>query len=133
SRGLYRLVEAPFDLCFTAPPFLTRNDHPTNPLSGYELVGGDYSSYLASLADIAAQVRELLVPGGLLIMNVANIRYRDETTTLAWDVAEAIDKVLPFVAESAIVWDEIPHDFTGDYLLSFLRSWTVAVEGRGCV
>src|SRR5699024_6389771 len=37
SRGLYRLVEAPFDLCFTAPPFLTKNDHPTNPLSGYEL------------------------------------------------------------------------------------------------
>ncbi len=121
SRGLYRLTDGPFDLCFTAPPFLTKNQHPQDPLTGYEEVGGDYGSYLASLGNIAAQIERMLVPGGYLILNVANIRYRDQTTTLAWDVAAEIDPVIPFVAESVLVWDVIPHDFTGDYLLSFQK------------
>lgn len=121
SRGLYRLVEGPFDLCFTAPPFLTRNEHPTDPLTGYELVGGDYASYIAALARIASQVADLLTPGGFLILNVANIRFQGQTTRLAWDVAAAVDDVLPFISESAIVWDTLPHDFTGDYILTFQK------------
>lgn len=119
SRGLFQLITEPVDLCFTAPPFLTRNDHPADPLTAYELDRGTYSSYLHDLADIAGQVRRLLRPGGFLVMNVANIRYRDVTTALAWDVRTAIDPVIPFIAESTIVWDELPHDFTGDYLLVF--------------
>lgn len=119
SRGLYRLVTGPFDLCFSAPPFLTRNDHPANPLTGYELDEGTYASYVDSLAGIAEQARDVLAPGAFLVLNIANIRFRDQTTRLAWDVAAAIDRVLPFIAETTVVWDELPHDFTGDYLLTF--------------
>lgn len=119
SRGLYRLVDGDFDLCLTAPPFLTKNDHPTDPLTGYELEGGDYGSFLIGMARIADQVQRLLKPGGFLVMNVANIRYRGVTTRLAWDVAEAVDAHIPFLAESVIVWDELPHDFTADYILCF--------------
>lgn len=122
ARGVRDLVTGPFDLCFTAPPFLTENDHPVDPLTGYELEGGDYDSYLDSIAAIAAQVRDLLHDGAYLVMNVANIRYRDLTTTLAWDIAARVDRVLPFLAETVIVWDEMPHDFTGDYLLAFQKS-----------
>lgn len=121
SRGLYRLVEGPFDLCFTAPPFRTENLHPEDPLTGYELVGGDYDSYLDSLTQIAIQIEKLLQPGGYLIVNAANIRFTGHTTTLAWDLAQRIGEVIPFISESVIVWDEIPHDFTADYLLTFLK------------
>jgi hypothetical protein len=62
---------------------------------------------------------ELLRPGGHLVLNVANLRHAGHTTTLAWDVARSVGRVLPFVEESVICWDELPHDFTGDYLLTF--------------
>lgn len=121
ARGLYRLIEGQFTLCFTAPPFLTKNDHPQDPLTGYELKGGDYASYLDSLAGILRQVVDHLIPGGYLVLNAANIRYRGETTLLAWDLAARTAEIIPFISETALVWDEIPHDFTGDYLLCFQK------------
>lgn len=119
SRGLYRLVEGPFDLVFTAPPFRTKNHHPVDPLTGYELEAGDYESYLDSLTSIASQVAQLLRPGGYFIVNAANIRYKGVTTTLAWDLAARFGEVIPFVTETMIVWDEMPHDFSADYVLTF--------------
>lgn len=121
SRGLHRLVTGPVDLCLTSPPYRTANDHPEDPLTAYELVGGDYESYLMALTGVAGTVARLLRPGGHLVLNVANMRHAGETTTLAWDVAKALDGVLSFISETVVVWDELPHDFTGDYLLTFRR------------
>lgn len=121
ARGLYRLVSGHFRLCFTAPPFLTKNDHPHDPLTGYELEGGDYWTYLESLTQILQQAVTFLVPGGYLVLNVANIRFRDQTTLLAWDLAARVKEIIPFIAETSLLWDEIPHDFTGDYLLCFQK------------
>lgn len=121
AHGLRHLVEGPFDLCFTAPPFRTKNSHPIDPLSGYERSGGDYESYLRALTGIVHQINTLLRPGGLLVVNSANIRFESQTTTLAWDIADAFDRVIPFISESVIIWDEIPHDFTSDYLLLFRK------------
>jgi SAM-dependent methyltransferase len=119
ARGLHRLVTDHVDLCLSSPPYRTANDHPHNPLTAYETVEGDYASYLAALTGIATTVRDLLRPGGHLVLNVANLRHAGHTTTLAWDVARAVGRVLPFVEETMICWDELPHDFTGDYLLTF--------------
>lgn len=119
ARGLHRLVTDPIDLCLSSPPYRTANDHPHNPLTAYETVEGDYGSYLTALTGIATTVRDLLRPGGHLVLNVANLRHAGHTTTLAWDVARAVGRVLPFVEETVICWDELPHDFTGDYLLTF--------------
>ncbi|EWT05041.1 DNA methylase [Intrasporangium chromatireducens Q5-1] len=121
ARGLHRLVTGPVDLCLTSPPYRTANDHPRDPLTAYELVGGDYASYLSDLADIARAVERLLRPGGHLVLNVANIRHAGHTTTLAWDVAAVVGDVVPFIGETVVQWDELPHDFTGDYLLTFRR------------
>jgi SAM-dependent methyltransferase len=119
ARGLHRLVTEPIDLCLSSPPYRTANDHPQNPLTAYETTEGDYPSYLAALIDIATTVRDLLRPGGHLVLNVANLRHAGHTTTLAWDVARAVGRVLQFVEETVICWDVLPHDFTGDYLLTF--------------
>jgi len=121
ARGLHHLVSGPVDLCLTSPPYMTANAHPHNPLTAYETVDGDYRTYLEHLARLARTVHGLLRPGGHLVVNVANIRHEGHTTALAWDVARAIGGVLPFLGETVIVWDVLPHDFTGDYLLTFRR------------
>ena len=121
APGLHQLVGGPVDLCLTSPPYMTANAHPHNPLTAYETVDGDYRTYLEHLARLARTVHDLLRPGGHLVVNVANIRHESHTTALAWDVARAVGGVLPFVGETVIVWDVLPHDFTGDYLLTFRR------------
>lgn len=125
ARGLHRLVSQAdregVSLILSSPPYMTANEHPHDPLSAYTLVAGDYRSYLADLTAIARTMRGLLRPGGHLVLNVANIRHRGHTTTLAWDVARTIGRVLPFVGETVICWDTLPHDLTGDYLLTFRR------------
>lgn len=121
ARGLRELVTERVDLCLTSPPYMTANDHAHNPLTAYETLDGDYGTYLGELVDTARAVRELLRPGGHLVVNVANIRHQGVTTTLAWDVARELGRVLPFVGETVIRWDTLPHDFTGDYLLTFRK------------
>jgi DNA modification methylase len=121
ARGLHRLLAGPVDLCLSSPPYRTANDHPEDPLTAYELVGGDYESYLVALQGICSTVAGLLRPGGHLVLNVANIRHAEHTTTLAWDVARAVEGTLGFIGETVLIWDELPHDFTGDYLLTFRR------------
>lgn len=121
ARGLHRLVAGPVDLCLTSPPYRTENDHPHDPLTAYELLGGDYPSYLSAITDLSRTVASLLRPGGHLVLNVANIRHGEHTTALAWDVARAVGHVLPFIGETVLRWDVLPHDFTGDYLLTFRR------------
>ncbi|GAA6526019.1 hypothetical protein IDVR_18150 [Intrasporangium sp. DVR] len=124
ARGLHRLLpdgSEPVALCLSSPPYMTANAHPVDPLSAYTLVAGSYQTYLADLAAIARTIRRLLRPGGHLVLNVANIRHAGHTTALAWDVARAVGAVLPFQGETVVHWDTLPHDFTGDYLLTFRR------------
>lgn len=121
ARGLHRLVSGPVDLCLTSPPYMTANEHPHNPLTAYEVLEGDYPTYLRAMTAFAETVHDLLRPGGHLVVNAANIRHAGHTTTLAWDLARVIGDVIPFVGESVICWDVLPHDFTGDYLLHFRR------------
>jgi tRNA G10 N-methylase Trm11 len=125
ARGLHQLLSAadtgPVDLCLTSPPYMTANAHPHNPLTAYETLDADYPTYLRHLTSIAATVHDLLRPGGHLVLNVANIRHQGHTTTLAWDVARVVSRAIPFVAETVIRWDTLPHDLTGDYLLTFRR------------
>ena len=59
ARELLRLVAgivAPgsVDLILTSPPYMTVNDHDADPLTAYELEGGDYERYLAELGLVAA-------------------------------------------------------------------------------
>ena len=121
ARGLHELVAEPVDLCLTSPPYMTANAHPHNPLTAYETLDAHYRTYLGDLTTIAGTIHDLLRPGGHLVLNVANIRHQGHTTTLAWDVARVVSRAIPFVAETVIVWDALPHDLTGDYLLTFRR------------
>jgi DNA modification methylase len=115
------LVDGPFDLCVTSPPYRTRENHPEDPLQAYAAEGPSYDGYLDQVAGVFAQVRTLLRPGGYVVVNVANLVVDGRVTTLAWDLARAVGEVVPFVGESFVVWDQRPVEIQADYLLVFKR------------
>ncbi len=116
ARHLSRLVDGPFDLVLTSPPYMAADDGPENPLSGYS---GDssYEGYLAELRDILAQCLDLLTPEGHLVVNVANIDSGAHFTPLAWDVGRLLGEVGRLTQDVFVCWDRSWHDLAGDYLL----------------
>ncbi len=121
ARQLSRLVGGHFDLCFTSPPYMTANDHPENPLTGYATFDADYATYLEQIASVFRQVAARLRPGGYAVLNVANIVVEGVMTPLAWDVAAVVRRHLMLRQESFICWDRQPPGITGDYCLVFQR------------
>ena len=121
ARRLVELVPGPVDLCLTSPPYMTINDHPENPLTGYETDDGDYPVYLAEIGDVFRQVAGLLRPGGHAVVNVANIDYAGVVTPLAWDMGKEIGRHLDFRQETFLCWDVQPDEITGDYCLIYQR------------
>lgn len=119
ARGLDRLDLPPIDFSITSPPYMTRRDHPQNPLSGYQTLDGDYQRYLHELTAIYRTLGLCLVPGARVVINAANLR--SHSTRLAWDIAEAVSTVLTYEREVVIDWDEPPEWLTNDYCLVFSR------------
>lgn len=108
-------------LALTSPPYMTRNDHPENPLTAYETDDGDYRTYLGELAGVARAVRTLLRPGGHLAIDVADIEHRGRLTPLVDDVTAAVGAVLRHVATIPVQWDTLPHDLVADRVVVFQR------------
>lgn len=129
ARHLSRLVEGPFDLVLTSPPYMARDDGPEDPLSGYT-GSSSYERYLAELRDILAQCLELLTPDGHLVVNVANIDSGARFTPLAWDVGRTLNEVGRLIQDVFVCWDRPWHDLAGDYLL-VARRVAPAADFRG--
>jgi DNA modification methylase len=121
ARDLASLVEGPFTLCLTSPPYLTRNDHPEDPLQAYAVEAGDYDGYLASLGTVFAQVRELLAPGGYAVVNVANTEQDGVFTPLAWDLAGVLARELTLVGETYLAWNTLLPGIASDHCLVLRR------------
>ena len=51
------------------------------------------------------RVGSLLTPDGWLVIEAANLRRPDRVDTLAWDIAHAVEEVLPFAGEIAVRWE----------------------------
>lgn len=127
ARRLDLLVEGPFDLCLTSPPYMTANAHPENPLEAYEVPDGDYPTYLEQLGEVFGQVASLLRPGGHLALNVANTVQDGVLTPLAFDVAAVVRRHLTLVQDVVVCWDGTPWGVGADFLLVFRRD-----RPRGC-
>lgn len=121
ARRLTDLVEGPFDLCLTSPPYMTANAHPENPLEAYEVQDGDYATYLAELGEVFGQVAALLRPGGHLALNVANTVQDGVLTPLAFDLAAVVQRHLTLVQDVVVCWDGEPWGIGADFLLVFRR------------
>lgn len=110
------------DLVLTSPPYMTAEHHETDPLTAYEEVNGDYGRYLAELGLVAQQCANIVVPGGFVVWNVADIHHMDLRTQLIRDCARVLAEHLSFVGITEIVWDRYPHDLVRDALIVFQRS-----------
>lgn len=109
------------DFVMTSPPYMTRNDHPQDPMTGYRAMNADYDRYLAELREVFAQVAEVLRPGRRAVINVANLLHSGVTTNLAWNVKAAVSQVLSFEREVRITSDEHPTHIKDEYCLVFRR------------
>ena len=122
ARELRTLGIGPIDFSMTSPPYMTKDNHPENPLNAYRSLDGDYERYLADLRDVYVQVAELLKPEGVAVVNVANIRVGGpDITPLAWDVGRVLSDVLHFEGEVVVCHDIEPAELTNDYCLVFRR------------
>lgn len=117
ARRLAGLVEGPFDLVLTSPPYMAEDDHAEDPLSGYTGTGATYDRYLTELRDVFAQAFGLLRPQGHLVVNVANIDTGARFTPLAWDVGRLLAETGRLTQDVFVCWDRSWHDLAGDYLL----------------
>jgi DNA modification methylase len=125
ARQLGQLDLEPFDLCLTSPPYMAHGDHPWNPLTGYQTLDADYDVYVGELGEVFTAVAGVLRPGGHIAVNVANIRYKDRITTLAWDLARLIEAVpgIEFRGETYLLWDDPAPWIQGDYCLMFRKRY----------
>ncbi|HHT13716.1 MAG TPA: site-specific DNA-methyltransferase [Propionibacterium sp.] len=123
ARELLRLLrqEASVRLVLTSPPYMTAQGHEADPLTAYEMEGGDYPRYLAELSEVASQCARVLVPGGYLVWNVGDIHHQGATTPLIRDCATVLGQHLSPVGITPIEWDRFPHDLVADALLVFRR------------
>ncbi|AKU18990.1 hypothetical protein VV02_15975 [Luteipulveratus mongoliensis] len=119
SRRLLDLVDGPFDLVLTSPPYMTATNHPQDPFEAYEQLGATYDRYLDELTDVVRQAASLLRPTGHVVLNVANIAAEDHFTPLAWDVARAVSRVATLRQDVVVCSDHPLADLAGDYLLVF--------------
>jgi hypothetical protein len=105
-----------FALAIASPPYMTKDDHEQNPLSGYRTLDGDYAQYLRDLQAIYAGLATRAAGrDSRIVVNVANLR----TTPLAWDIGAALSEVLTFEREVVVDWDTPQDWFSQDYCLIY--------------
>jgi len=90
------------DAVVTSPPFMT-TEMERDPLQNYA-GESEYESYLAGMAEVFERAGDRLVPGGTAALNVSNMKYEGDVTTLAWDIADAVGDVLRFDGEIVVDW-----------------------------
>ncbi|PKK88795.1 MAG: DNA methylase [Candidatus Wallbacteria bacterium HGW-Wallbacteria-1] len=90
------------DFCFTSPPYMARN-HRENPFSAYR-EEGNYSDYLNDVERIYSRIKGLMKRGAYLGIEVSNLKNGNEVTTLAWDIANRVSRVLRFEGEIIVCW-----------------------------
>jgi hypothetical protein len=103
----------------SSPPYMTRTDHPQNPLTGYATLDGDYATYLREVADVYAQVATTMSSGARLAVNVANLRTAAGVSPLAWDLGGVLSERLALDEELTICWDRPDPMISQDHCLVF--------------
>jgi SAM-dependent methyltransferase len=120
SRRLAEYDIPPVDLCLTSPPYTNQSDS-ENPFVDYRQKGFDYPSYLREMGNVFSQVAQKMKPSGRLVIEASNLKKAGEVTTLAWDIAREVSKILPFQGETIICWDEYGYGYNHSYCLIFSK------------
>jgi DNA modification methylase len=121
SRNLREYALPTIDLCLTSPPYTNMSDT-ENPFVDYRQKGFDYPSYLQVMGNIFSQVAERLHPNGHLLIEASNLKKQGEVTTLAWDIAREVSRILHFHGETIIGWEQYGYGYNHSYCLLFSKT-----------
>lgn len=120
SRNLLEYDLPLFDLCLTSPPYTNASDD-ENPFVDYRQKGFDYPSYLQAMGGIFSQVAQKLNPSGHVVIEASNLKKNGQVTTLAWDIALEVSRLLHFEGETVICWDKYGYGYNHSYCLVFSK------------
>jgi tRNA G10 N-methylase Trm11 len=122
ARQLDTLGLPSIDFSMTSPPYMSRWNHPQDPLTAYVEPSRGYATYLAEIRDIYRQIGGLMTDRAVAVVEVANLKAPEGVTTLAWDLAAAIGEVLRFEGEVIMAWDPTyGYGYDHSYCLLFRR------------
>jgi DNA modification methylase len=94
-----------FDFSITSPPYMGKH-HTENPFTAYSTIDGGYSEYLETMRHLYEQVNRKLKPSKHAVIEVSNLKHEDgSVTTLAWDIANEVSKVMRFEGEIVVNWE----------------------------
>lgn len=93
-----------------------------NPFTAYSTPGRGYETYLQDMQDVYRQLAAILTDEALAVAEVANLKGESGLTTLAWDVAQVVGKVMRFEGEVGVCWDPTyGYGYDHSYCLLFRR------------
>ncbi len=119
------------DFCLTSPPYMPKDDI-ENPFTAYSTQGG-YEQYLLDYGIIYKQIKQVMKPDSIIVVEVSNLKNLGGVTTLAWDVAKEISKVLHFEGEIVIKWENANTETNdGIYGYGYDHSYCLIFRNNRC-
>ncbi|MHB1712812.1 MAG: DNA-methyltransferase, partial [Acidimicrobiales bacterium] len=101
SRTMGELPDNSVALVVTSPPYFSGKEY--EEALGEGVIPASYAAYLELLADVFAECRRVLEPGGRIAVNVANLG-RKPYRSLSADVIRILDDDLGLLLRGEIVW-----------------------------
>lgn len=120
SRQLKSYSLPIFNFSITSPPYMGKDDI-ENPFTAYSTIGAGYKIYLSDIRNIYTQVATIMHDKAKVVIEVSNIKNKNSITTLAWDIAEEVSKVLHFEGEIIVDWDSYGYGYSHSYCLLFAK------------
>ena len=102
ARNLDSFSIPEIDFAFSSPPYMNKDDAQF-ALTAYTTLG-TYQTYLDELKEIYRKMKNVLKPNAHVVIEAANLK-RDFITTLAWDIARTVSRVLTFEGEIVLCWE----------------------------
>jgi DNA modification methylase len=118
ARFLSEMSLPAIDFSMTSPPYTSLDDR-DDPFTDYRTKSRGYAAYLRDLRSVYAQLRQLMKPSGIVVLEIANIKRNGRVTPLAWDVAHEISTVLRFEGEVVVCWDHYGYGYDHSYCLVY--------------
>jgi DNA modification methylase len=117
------------DFCISSPIYMTKNET-KNPYAAYT-IEGTYEQYLEDTKEIYSNVKKKMKHGSKIVIEVSNIKNKDEVTTLAWDIGKQVSKVLHFEGEIIVNWtSNKPENETGAYGYDYDHSYCLVFSNK---
>jgi DNA modification methylase len=118
SRFLADIHLPAIDFSMTSPPYMAKDDL-DDPFTDYRAKNRGYAAYLRDMRRIYGQLRRHMKPAATVVLEVSNLKLDGRVTTLAWDVAQEISKVLRFEGEVVVGWDKPTYGYDHSYCLIY--------------